>query len=136
MRKKLKKIKKLLCGDCDYLRNRDEYLPVDLPHDAPCMTWEDKGLPEITEETEACKHLIEAEESRICGACCGSGEGRFDGSRCSTCHGSGEVPSAWGAELLEAAYDAEGDYKYEMWKERRDFPPPRNDYDDDSRFPD
>ena len=26
-----------------------------------------------------------------CSACCGSGEGMHDGSRCPVCHGSGEV---------------------------------------------
>lgn len=29
----------------------------------------------------------------ICGQCSGSGEGMWDGSRCTQCEGSGEVPS-------------------------------------------
>lgn len=112
---------KLLCGGCDYMCNRNEYSGKELPQDAPCMTWEDLGLEEVTEETEACQHWIEAEESRVCGACNGSGEGRYDGSRCYTCHGSGEVPSTYGADLLERAYDAEGDRKYDLWKEDQMF---------------
>ena len=30
-------------------------------------------------------------ESGICGACNGSGEGMFDGARCATCKGEGEL---------------------------------------------
>ena len=32
-------------------------------------------------------------ENEICNYCNGSGEGMYDGSKCYTCGGSGEVPS-------------------------------------------
>lgn len=32
-----------------------------------------------------------AEEDTGCGQCAGSGEGRYDGSRCSCCRGSGDI---------------------------------------------
>ena len=34
------------------------------------------------------------EEEGYCPACSGSGEGMYDGTKCSSCHGSGEVGSA------------------------------------------
>ncbi len=34
---------------------------------------------------------IETEEEEYCPSCSGTGEGQYDGSRCSTCGGSGEV---------------------------------------------
>jgi hypothetical protein len=44
------------------------------------------------EEPEDEEVAGEDEEDRICGACNGSGEGMFDGTRCSSCRGTGEEP--------------------------------------------
>lgn len=38
---------------------------------------------------ETVPEFIEADEPEICGQCNGSGEGMYDGSRCSRCHGTG-----------------------------------------------
>ena len=38
---------------------------------------------------EDCKPEVETVEPGLCGACNGSGEGQYDGTRCSYCHGSG-----------------------------------------------
>jgi RecJ-like exonuclease len=35
--------------------------------------------------------MSEDQEENLCGSCSGSGEGRFDGSTCSTCGGSGMI---------------------------------------------
>ncbi len=43
----------------------------------------------------------------ICGACNGSGEGRFDGTTCHECRGWGEVPS----EELENEEEITADFQ-------------------------
>ena len=48
--------------------------------------YEDDDLPDPDSEEPA----LEV-ESEICPACNGSGEGRYDGSTCSNCRGTGEV---------------------------------------------
>lgn len=50
----------------------------------------------LTDEDEISNFLFNAEpepESYVCDFCNGSGEGMFDGSKCSVCHGHGEVPN-------------------------------------------
>lgn len=54
------------------------------------------------------------EELNICPYCNGSGEGMYDGTRCSTCKGSGEIsdeePDDGGRE----------DYEYERYRQRKE----------------
>lgn len=57
----------------------------------------------------------ERDEPCLCGACNGSGEGRYDGSTCYACGGSGELRDR------EAEYDREcerADYERDLAKDR------------------
>ena len=42
------------------------------------------------DESDDDVQVVENEEGGYCPACAGSGEGQYEGSRCSTCKGRGE----------------------------------------------
>lgn len=42
------------------------------------------------DESDDDVQVVEGEEEGYCSACAGSGEGQYEGSRCSTCKGRGE----------------------------------------------
>lgn len=45
---------------------------------------------ELSEWSHEIRKEIYAFEPQACGECCGSGEGRFEGTKCYACGGSGE----------------------------------------------
>ena len=53
------------------------------------------GCEVATELADSGEHLCAdcIDEPLLCGDCNGSGEGRYDGSSCFSCKGSGEIPA-------------------------------------------
>lgn len=66
----------------------------------------------LTDDDESNDFIFNAEpepESYVCDFCNGSGEGMFDGSKCSVCHGHGEVPNEnVKREIYEVVDDFDG----------------------------
>ena len=59
-------------------------------------------------------HTCEGEP--ICSCCNGSGQGMYDGSKCSSCGGTGADDSR---QRKQDEADLRADYMYDRWKEER-----------------
>ena len=51
----------------------------------------DNANPTLAQTIAAAQHADDEDETHICPACSGSGEGQYDGTRCNSCNGRGEL---------------------------------------------
>ena len=72
---------------------------------SPCFDYDEGWRDYDHHEYEIDKPSAVEGEMGICPSCNGSGEGMYDGSRCDTCGGSGEVFEAFPLENLDDESD-------------------------------
>lgn len=70
-------------GTCDYCGDEHDFCNMVLLANTE---WDWKCMACVAESNA--KEKAEAEDY-LCASCNGSGEGQYDGTRCSTCHGTG-----------------------------------------------
>ena len=99
---------------CDWLEDKGQFSRVTTDPEESAWYCTLCGSLNVDAHEDVCYDCGEdvGEFDDTCPTCSGSGEGKYDGSTCSRCHGRGVLP---GETDYEALIDAE-EYRREDWR--------------------